>query len=323
MAPRNSRKRKADSDPPSELSNSSDPEKTFLTHVDEDQDLAATAANVGPAPYTREMETYDIAGDKGKGRPGYDFPARVYADGIFDLFHAGHARMLMQAKMLLPKVHLVVGVCSDEVTHKFKGHTVNNEFERYESVRHCRYVDEVLTDAPWVPTLDFMDSHGLHFIAHDDIPYNSAGSDDVYAEAKKVGRFLATQRTEGVSTSDIITRIVKDYNRYVRRNLSRGYSRQELNVSFTREKRIKLEHSIDELKKTMEGRLHNLLKPFGEDFLNRFSVSKTIQDTMNTVQRALSPPSSPVSDRSPDVSPDRATPESNGKGRGSTARTSV
>jgi choline-phosphate cytidylyltransferase len=48
---------------------------------------------------------------------------------------------------------------------------------------------------------------------------------------KRAGRFKATQRTDGVSTSDIILRILKDYNDYVLRNLKRGYTRKQLGVS--------------------------------------------------------------------------------------------
>lgn len=34
-----------------------------------------------------------------------------------------------------------------------------NDTERYEMIRHCRYVDELITDAPWTLTQEFLDKH--------------------------------------------------------------------------------------------------------------------------------------------------------------------
>lgn len=34
-----------------------------------------------------------------------------------------------------------------------------NENERYEAVKHCRYVDEILIDAPWAITDEFLEEN--------------------------------------------------------------------------------------------------------------------------------------------------------------------
>jgi len=64
----------------------------------------------------------------------------------------------------------MVGVCNDELTHKYKGKTVMTDEERYEAVSHCRWVDEVVRDAPWVIDEAFIAKHKIDFIAHDDLP---------------------------------------------------------------------------------------------------------------------------------------------------------
>jgi len=225
---------------------------------------------------------------------------RVYADGIYDLFHQGHARQLMQAKNVFPKseVYLLVGVCSDELTQAKKGNTVMDEGERYDALRHCRYVDEVVREAPWVLDDAFLTKHKIDFVAHDDVPYTIGSGTDIYAGLKEKGMFVATQRTEGVSTSDVIARIVRDYDIYIQRNYARGYTRKDLNVSFLRDQRIKIENFGDKVKDKIgkgEKLLFSFLKSFGGE---HDWIFRPIKNVGKRAIRALSPPGSPKENES-------------------------
>lgn len=90
--------------------------------------------------------------------------------------HFGHANSLRQAKEMGD--YLIVGVHTDgewlrvESTNpprswlcgtvaadikRHKGPPVMREQERYEAVRSCKWVDEVVEAAPYVTDLDFID----------------------------------------------------------------------------------------------------------------------------------------------------------------------
>lgn len=267
-----------------------------------------------PAPFSDEPEAiaerekcdYSIKITKELAESGTaPRPVRVYADGIYDLFHQGHARQLMQAKNAFPEVHLIVGVNSDFLTHQNKGKTVMTDAERYEGVRHCRYVDEVVRDAPWILDDKFLEDNKIDFVAHDDIPYAMGSeSDDVYHHIKLKGMFVATERTEGVSTSDLVARIVRDYDMYVRRNLDRGYTAKDMNVSFLNEKKFLLQNKMDKIKGKLEGKRHEFIHKWEEksrEFINSFldlfgkdgRLNTFWKESKGRLRQALSPASTP------------------------------
>lgn len=180
--------------------------------------------------------------------PPKDRPIRIYADGVFDLFHIGHMKQLEQAKKAFPNVELICGVPSDKETHARKGLTVLTDEQRCETLRHCKWVDDVIPNAPWCVNTEFLKKHNIDYAAHDDLPYAAEDTDDIYKEIKENGMFLATQRTEGISTSDIITKIIRDYDKYLMRNFARGATRKELNVSWLKKNELDIKKHMNDFR---------------------------------------------------------------------------
>lgn len=228
-------------------------------------------------------------------------PVRLYCDGIYDLFHYGHMLSLKQVKNLFEKVELLVGVCNDELTHKLKGKTVYTYEERLECVKHSAYVDEVIENAPWVIDEDFMNKWKIDYVVHDEIPYEFKGSDnkcdsnpntpedtstdasstysenDVYFYVKTHNRFIPSMRTRGISTSGIITRIIKDYDEFVRRNLERGISAKDLNVGIIDENIIKVKSKVKNEMREMKEEIRIAMcfwEKMGKEFVKIFEVGE-------------------------------------------------
>lgn len=133
-------------------------------------------------------------------------PIRTYIDGCFDIMHSGHYNAIRQAKALTDI--LVVGVHSDAEILRHKGPPVMNEKERLATVRACKWVDEVVFDTPYDPSLELLIKLDCDFCVHGDDISTTADGKDAYADVKEAGRMKIVKRTEGVSTTDLVGRLL-------------------------------------------------------------------------------------------------------------------
>ena len=134
---------------------------------------------------------------------------RIFMDGAFDLMHYGHMNAFRLAKSL--GTHLVVAINSDESITKCKGPPLMNDEERLSMVSACKFVDEVVPDCPYIMNKEYLDyvfdRYKIDYVIHGDDPCIVDGQ-DVYAAAKESGRFRSIPRTEFVSTTDIVGRML-------------------------------------------------------------------------------------------------------------------
>jgi len=133
-------------------------------------------------------------------------PTRVWVDGCFDLFHYGHANAIRQSRAMAD--WLVAGCHSDEAIAENKGPPVITQSERVKLLQGCRWVDEVVPDAPYTTQVDFITRHGIHFVAHGDDVTTDADGLDSYRLVKEAGLYRQFPRTSGVSTTDALARIL-------------------------------------------------------------------------------------------------------------------
>ncbi|XP_049632607.1 ethanolamine-phosphate cytidylyltransferase isoform X2 [Suncus etruscus] len=131
---------------------------------------------------------------------------RVWCDGCYDMVHYGHSNQLRQARALGD--YLIVGVHTDAEISKHKGPPVFTQEERYRMVQAIKWVDEVVPAAPYVTTLETLDKYNCDFCVHGNDITLTADGRDTYEEVKQAGRYRECKRTQGVSTTDLVGRML-------------------------------------------------------------------------------------------------------------------
>tara|TARA_Y100000996_G_scaffold414456_1_gene405372 strand:- start:1451 stop:1876 length:426 start_codon:yes stop_codon:yes gene_type:complete len=134
---------------------------------------------------------------------------RIYVDMVGDLFHFGHVNLLKQARELGD--YLIVGVHSDKVVEGYKRLPIMTMEERIATIFSCRYVDEVIPNAPLSIDLKWINKHNIDMVVHgNDI---SKGLDqNWYKVPFEMGILHLIPYTSGISTTDIIKRCKNAYS---------------------------------------------------------------------------------------------------------------
>jgi glycerol-3-phosphate cytidylyltransferase len=125
----------------------------------------------------------------------------------FDLFHAGHIMMLKEARTQCD--YLIVGLQTDPTIDRplEKNKPIQSVFERYEQLKACKYVDEVLVYATEKDLVDILLSYPIdvRILGNEYEHKNFTGR----AECVERGiEFYFNKRDHSFSTTELRQRVV-------------------------------------------------------------------------------------------------------------------
>ncbi|KOS22646.1 Ethanolamine-phosphate cytidylyltransferase [Escovopsis weberi] len=91
----------------------------------------------------------------------------------------------------------------------------------------CRWVTKTIPYAPYVTDIDYITHYGCKYVAHgDDITSDSDGN-DTYRYVKEAGRFKVVKRSPGISTTDLVGRMLLCTKTHFIRSLERVLAGEE------------------------------------------------------------------------------------------------
>lgn len=121
----------------------------------------------------------------------------AYTYGVYDMFHIGHLNLFKRIKQNFDK--LIVGVHNDEQVITYKQKPIIPYKDRLEIVKSCKYVDEVIENAPLIITDQILNNFKSDYVV--------AGAEnenyiDKYYQVNKNNLHLI-ERTKNISTSEL------------------------------------------------------------------------------------------------------------------------
>lgn len=133
------------------------------------------------------------------------FVTRVYVDVVGDLFHVGHLSLFKKARALFEDPHLIVGIHSDKAVESYKRLPIICQEQRYEMIKSCRLVDEIIEEAPLFVDENFINENKIDCVVHGDDMSKSL--EDQHRIIREMNIVKYVEYTKGISTSKIINRI--------------------------------------------------------------------------------------------------------------------
>jgi ethanolamine-phosphate cytidylyltransferase len=162
----------------------------------------------------------------------------VYVAGAWDMFHGAHVHLLEMARQFGD--YLIVGVHNDGIINSHIGmnYPIMNMQERALSVIGCKFVDDVLIDAPYVITPTMLASLKITAVVRGSMQSDAERSDpidkeftitadtpmnpprkypyhrDPYAVPRERGILHVIPSVSGLSAAEIVDRIHEQRERY-------------------------------------------------------------------------------------------------------------
>jgi glycerol-3-phosphate cytidylyltransferase len=125
----------------------------------------------------------------------------------FDLFHAGHIMMLKEARTQCD--YLIVGLQTDPTIDrpKEKNKPIQSVFERYEQLKACKYVDEILVYATEKDLVDILLSYPIdvRILGNEYEHKNFTGRNEC---VERGIQFYFNKRDHSFSTTELRQRVV-------------------------------------------------------------------------------------------------------------------